>query len=55
MHHFWHEYLHLITDPAHLALEFTMVIMVDVILLGMAWPLVKRAIRRHDKKFHDIH
>lgn len=48
----WNEYLHLITDPAHLLLELTMIFAVDVVFALMLWPLIKRAVVRHDHKFH---
>ena len=46
------EYLHIMSDPAHMAAEVTFMILIDVILLGMALPLFKRAIRKHDKEVH---
>lgn len=48
----WAEYRELVTDPAHLMLEVTLIAVVDGILLGLAWPLVRRAIRKHDREVH---
>ena len=48
----WQSYLDLVTDPAHLMLEATLIILIDVILVGLCWPLIKRAIKRHDREVH---
>lgn len=52
MSEFLHGYTELLTDPAHLAYEVTLIIFIDVLLVGFAWPFVKRGIRRHDKTHH---
>ena len=39
-------YRELITDPAHTLVELTFVVVVDILLLGMIVPFVKRSIRR---------
>lgn len=46
------EYLELLTDPAHLLLELTLIIIVDVLIGMLAWPFIKKAIARHDEKKH---
>ena len=46
------EYVDLLTDPAHLAYEVTLIVLIDVLLLGFAWPFIKKAVARHDKKHH---
>lgn len=45
-------YLDLLSDPAHWAFELTLMLLFDGLLLGLAWPLVKRAVRRHDERHH---
>ena len=40
------EYLHLLRDPAHLLVELTFVLLVDLLLLGVIVPWVRRSIRR---------
>lgn len=47
------EYLHLMTDPAHMAVEATFIVLVDVVFGLLLWPLAKRLIRRHDNSVHD--
>jgi len=46
------EFMHMVSDPAHLAFEFFSTVVFDVIILGVAWPFVKRFVRRHDKRVH---
>lgn len=48
----WNEYLHVVSDPAHILAEVTFIIVVDGLLLGLAIPFVRRAIRRHDATHH---
>lgn len=48
----WDQYIELVTDPAHLMLELTLIILIDVIIGMVAWPFIKRAIARHDEKKH---
>ena len=48
----WDEYLELLHDPAHLMLELTMILVFDVVIGAVLWPLIKRAVRRHDKEHH---
>lgn len=42
----FHELWHLMTNPAHLMFEVLSDIVFDVLLLGLAWPLVQRRLRR---------
>ncbi len=49
---FLEEYLSLVTDPAHIALELTFLVTVDLILVGLLWPLIKRFL---DAKLHKQH
>lgn len=46
------EYRELVTDPAHLGLELTLIIIIDVLIGMIAWPFIKKAVRRHDRKVH---
>lgn len=46
-------YMDLMTDSAHWAFEITLMVIFDVIIGMIAWPLVKRAILNHDKKAHN--
>ncbi|GAB2989640.1 hypothetical protein [Nocardioides montaniterrae] len=39
---FLKEYWSILTDPAHVAVEVTLMILLDGILLGLAWPAVRR-------------
>lgn len=51
---FIEQYIALLTDPAHLAVEATIVVVVDIMLGGLLWPRFKSfVIRRHDDSFHD--
>lgn len=44
------EYGHLMSDPAHLMAEFTLMLLVDVLFLGVLvpffWPLIKRRLAK---------
>lgn len=35
------EYWSLLTDPAHVAVEITLMILLDGLLLGVLWPLIR--------------
>jgi len=56
------EYWEILSNPAHMAVEITLMFLIDVILLGLLWPLVRRFIdaklRRQHEEFdreHGIH
>lgn len=51
-HGVWAEYVELVTDPAHLMLEATLVLVIDVLLGALLWPVIRRAVRRHDREVH---
>lgn len=51
----WDRYLDLITDPAHLLLEGTLVLVIDVVVGLVLWPLIKRFSRRYLDAYHVIH
>ena len=53
MTNFLHEYLSILSNPAHMLVEVTNTILIDVIFVGMLWPLFRRAIKKHDRKEHD--
>jgi len=50
-----HEYFHIVSDPAHMLAEVTNMILVDVIFLGLIWPIVKKAIKREHLKIDREH
>jgi hypothetical protein len=39
---FLHEYWSILTDPAHVSVEITLMILLDGLLLGVLWPLIRR-------------
>lgn len=50
MDHFLEAYLELMSNPAHLAVEGTFFLLIDIILLGIFVPLFKRMVRREHAK-----
>ena len=42
----WEHYLEILRDPAHLGVEVTLMLVVDVAFLGIIWPWIKRHIHR---------
>ena len=46
------QYIELLSNPAHWAFEITLIVLIDIILLGVAWPIIKKMIRRHDNVVH---
>ena len=52
MDEFLHHYVEILSDPAHLAVELTLMLLVDVILLGIVWPFVRRHIHRDIRAEH---
>ena len=46
------EYWEIMTDPAHVAVELTFLVVVDGILVGLLWPLIRRFL---DAKLHTQH
>jgi len=49
---FLDQYWEILSNPAHMAVEITLMFLIDVILLGLLWPLVRRFI---DAKLHRQH
>lgn len=45
-------YTELMTDRAHLLFEITLTVIQDVGIGLIAWPLIKRTVRKHDAKKH---
>lgn len=41
-----HEYWDILSDPAHTMVELTFTFVVDIIVLGLLWPLIAKRIRR---------
>jgi hypothetical protein len=52
MAQFLRHYTEVMTDPAHFAAEITMMLIVDVLFLGLIWPLLRRAIDRRVRARH---
>jgi hypothetical protein len=46
-------YLELLKDPNHLLYEITLIILIDGLILGLAYPFIKNKIKQHDKVHHD--
>lgn len=46
------EYFEILTDPAHVAVELTFLVVVDGILAGLLWPLIRRFL---EAKLHGQH
>jgi len=46
------EFLHLLSDPAHLAFEVTTTLLIEGLGAALGWPIIKRLIRRHDRREH---
>lgn len=49
------EYLEIMSDPAHMAAEFTFTLIFDVLIVGIIWPLICRAIKREHLKIDREH
>ena len=45
-------YLELLKDPNHLMYEITINIVENVLIGALAWPFIKKWIKRHDIKHH---
>lgn len=44
----------ILTDPSHLLAELVFVLIVDVLIGMVLWPLAKRWVKRHDEQEHTI-
>jgi hypothetical protein len=49
---FLSHYAEILTDPAHLAVEITLMLLVDGIFLGLLWPLMRRALESRIRREH---
>ncbi|MCL2542727.1 MAG: hypothetical protein FWE71_09765 [Nocardioidaceae bacterium] len=49
---FFQAYWHILSDPAHCAVEVTLTILLDVVMLGMLWPLVKGYVNSRLQRQH---
>lgn len=59
---FVREYWSILTDPAHVAVEVTLMILLDGLLLGLLWPVIRRYVQskltaQHEEldREHGIH
>jgi len=50
----FHHYTELMTDPAHMLVELTFIVVVDVLFLGLLWPLAKRSVNKRVKAEHRV-
>lgn len=48
------EYFEVITDPAHIGAELTFIFLETVVIGLILTPLIKRWVKRHDKKYHGV-
>lgn len=51
---FWSEYFSLLSDPAHLAFEGTLILVIDVLIGIIVWPRLKAWHKKHDKEVHGV-
>lgn len=49
------EYAHIVTDLPHLAAEVTFMLVIDVLVLGCVWPLLKRLVDRAHARIDEEH
>lgn len=43
---FLHHYGEIMTDPAHLLAEISLMLLIDVLLLGIVWPFMKSRVNK---------
>ena len=48
------EYWSILTDPAHVAVELTLMLLLDGLLLGLLWPLIRRFIDEKLRRQHEV-
>lgn len=41
-----HEYVHIMSDPAHLMAEISLMLIIDVLFLGFVWPFMSLRVNR---------
>ena len=49
---FFQAYWHIFTDPAHFAVEVTLTLLLDVLLIGFLYPLVKSYVNDRLQRQH---
>ncbi|HVX53663.1 hypothetical protein [Nocardioides sp.] len=49
---FFQAYWHILSDPAHCAVEITLTILLDGLLLGLLWPMVKTYVNSRLQRQH---
>jgi len=49
---FLREYWSILTDPAHVSVEITLTILLDGLLLGLVWPLIRGYFNRVLERQH---
>ena len=54
MSEIWNHYTELIRDPAHLMVELTFMLVVDVILVGLLWPVARKLLHRYIDRQHTL-
>ena len=52
---FLEHYLEIVASPAHLAAELTFIIVVDVVIVGILMPLLRRLVRREHNRIDAEH
>jgi hypothetical protein len=52
MREFLDHYADIMSDPAHLAAEVSLMLIVDVLFLGLVWPIIRRFVERMVKVEH---
>jgi hypothetical protein len=50
---FFAEYMSILTDPAHVAVELTFLVLIDGLLVGLLWPLIQRFLDARLRKQHE--
>lgn len=48
-------FLELVTDPAHLAFEVFTTLVLEILILGLLWPVIARRIRREHRTIDAEH
>jgi hypothetical protein len=52
MNEFLHHYAEIMSDPAHFFAEVSNTIIIDVLFLGLIWPVIKRLVDRRIRREH---
>jgi hypothetical protein len=51
---FFADYWSILTDPAHMAVEFTFMTVIDGLLVGLLWPFIRRFIDAKLRTQHEV-